>query len=366
MSLYSASCGSRSSRPMPHATAPPGCRRRWQDPAERTGGSWALRRPGRRSAARRANKRSGSATGARLTIVAGTGRRERDLHELSAALNGPDRADSWQRPAASSPRRQAPGGAATTGVTTLRRGPRARAGTGAARREWSVAGWLVPQPGVSDPRAPTRSGASSQSSASQASARRWPSAGCAAPARRAQRGGLPLDARRRPRGRARSTGGVPDAQDRPGRSGRCAGPAGRRVAAGRGSLAPVSPRAPNGSRRRTGGFVGPVRASHRFSLRSRCVGGSCTPGLRDRGASQTSARLGRWFWGRSSAALATCGGIETYPAAPAATGRGGSAGGVAGLVALACFGHDLLDPLANVSAPVERLLDSAPSGAPIV
>ena len=69
----------------------------------------------------------------------------------------------------------------------------------------------------------------------------------------------------------------------------------------------VSPRAPDGSRRRTGTFVGRVRV---------------TPT-------------------RVFTALATVGGIETYRAAragrPARSFLAAIAGGVAGLVALACF-----------------------------
>ncbi|MDR3544738.1 MAG: hypothetical protein P4L30_03085 [Candidatus Limnocylindrales bacterium] len=107
----------------------------------------------------------------------------------------------------------------------------------------------------------------------------------------------------------------------------------------------VSPRAPDGSRRRTGTFVGPVRVTPtRVFLSVALLGSLLYLGyaISVRDTSQIPALAsGALVLGLVFAALATVGGIETYRSAragrPARSFLAAIAGGVAGLVALACF-----------------------------
>ena len=107
----------------------------------------------------------------------------------------------------------------------------------------------------------------------------------------------------------------------------------------------VSPRAPDGSRRRTGTFVGRVRVTPtRVFLSVALLGSLLYLGyaISVRDTSQIPALAsGALVLGLVFAALATVGGIETYRAAragrPARSFLAAIAGGVAGLVALACF-----------------------------
>jgi len=107
----------------------------------------------------------------------------------------------------------------------------------------------------------------------------------------------------------------------------------------------VSPRAPDGSRRRTGTFLGPVRVTPtRAFLAVALIGSLLYLGyaISVRDASQIPALAsGALVLGLVFAMLATAGGIETYRAAR--SGRAARAfvaalaGGLAGIVALACF-----------------------------
>ena len=107
----------------------------------------------------------------------------------------------------------------------------------------------------------------------------------------------------------------------------------------------VSPRAPDGSRRRMGTFVGRVRVTPtRVFLSVALLGSLLYLGyaISVRDTSQIPALAsGALVLGLVFAALATVGGIETYRAAragrPARSFLAAIAGGVAGLVALACF-----------------------------
>jgi hypothetical protein len=107
----------------------------------------------------------------------------------------------------------------------------------------------------------------------------------------------------------------------------------------------VSSRAPDGSRRRTGTFVGRVRVTPtRVFLSVALLGSLLYLGyaISVRDTSQIPALAsGALVLGLVFTALATVGGIETYRAArtgrPARSFVAAIAGGVAGLVALACF-----------------------------
>jgi hypothetical protein len=107
----------------------------------------------------------------------------------------------------------------------------------------------------------------------------------------------------------------------------------------------VSPRAPDGTRRRTGTFVGRVRVTPtRVFLSVALIGSLLYLGyaISVRDTSQIPALAsGALVLGLVFTALATVGGIETYRAAragrPARSFLAAIAGGVAGLVALACF-----------------------------
>lgn len=107
----------------------------------------------------------------------------------------------------------------------------------------------------------------------------------------------------------------------------------------------VSPRAPDGSRRRTGLFVGPVRITPtRVFLVIAFLGSllylAYAVGVRD--TTQIPALAsGALVLGLVFGMLATVGGIETYRAAradrPARSVGAAVMGGVAGIVSLACF-----------------------------
>ena len=107
----------------------------------------------------------------------------------------------------------------------------------------------------------------------------------------------------------------------------------------------VSPRAPDGSRRRTGLFVGPVRVTPtRVFLAIALVGSllylAYAVSVRD--TTQIPALAsGALVLGLVFGMLATAGGIETYRAAradrPARSVGAAIMGGVAGIVSLACF-----------------------------
>jgi hypothetical protein len=107
----------------------------------------------------------------------------------------------------------------------------------------------------------------------------------------------------------------------------------------------VSPRAPDGSRRRTGLFVGPVRITPtRVFLAIALVGSllylAYAVSVRD--TTQIPALAsGALVLGLVFGMLATAGGIETYRAAradrPARSVGAAIMGGVAGIVSLACF-----------------------------
>ena len=107
----------------------------------------------------------------------------------------------------------------------------------------------------------------------------------------------------------------------------------------------VSPRAPDGSRRRTGPFIGPVRVTPTRVFLAIALLGSLlylafAVSVRD--ASQIPALAsGALVLGLVFGMLATVGGIETYRAAranrPARSVIAAILGGVAGIAALACF-----------------------------
>ena len=107
----------------------------------------------------------------------------------------------------------------------------------------------------------------------------------------------------------------------------------------------VSPRAPDGSRRRTGLFVGPVRITPtRVFLAIALVGSllylAYAVSVRDTTKIPALAS-GALVLGLVFGMLATAGGIETYRAAradrPARSVGAAIMGGVAGIVSLACF-----------------------------
>jgi hypothetical protein len=107
----------------------------------------------------------------------------------------------------------------------------------------------------------------------------------------------------------------------------------------------VSPRAPDGSRRRTGVYVGPVRVTPTRTFLAVAMLGSLlylVYAVSVRDASQIPAlAAGALVLGLVFGMLATVGGIETYRAARARhPGRSlvmAVLGGVAGLVSLGCF-----------------------------
>ena len=107
----------------------------------------------------------------------------------------------------------------------------------------------------------------------------------------------------------------------------------------------VSPRAPDGSRRRTGLFVGRVRVTPTRAFLAVALLGSLlylVYAVNVRDASQIPALAsGALVLGLVFGMLATVGGIETYRAArtvrPARSFLAAVLGGVAGLVSLACF-----------------------------
>jgi hypothetical protein len=107
----------------------------------------------------------------------------------------------------------------------------------------------------------------------------------------------------------------------------------------------VSPRAPDGSRRRTGLHIGPVRVTPTRVFLAVALFGSLlylAYAVTVRDTSQIPALAsGALVLGLVFGMLATVGGIETYRAAR--TGRAARSvvaavtGGVAGIVSLACF-----------------------------
>ena len=107
----------------------------------------------------------------------------------------------------------------------------------------------------------------------------------------------------------------------------------------------VSPRAPDGSRRRTGLHVGPVRVTPTRVFLVIALLGSLlyvVYAVTVRDTSQIPALAsGALVLGLVFGMLATVGGIETYRAAradrPARSVVAAIAGGVAGIVSLGCF-----------------------------
>lgn len=107
----------------------------------------------------------------------------------------------------------------------------------------------------------------------------------------------------------------------------------------------VSPRAPDGSRRRTGLYVGPLRVTPTRVFLAVALLGSLlylVYAISVRDASQIPALAsGAFVLGLVFAMLATAGGIETYRSAradlPARSVVAAVLGGAAGIVALACF-----------------------------
>jgi len=107
----------------------------------------------------------------------------------------------------------------------------------------------------------------------------------------------------------------------------------------------VSPRAPDGSRRRTGAFLGPVRITPTRAFLAVALIGSLLYfiyAVTVRDTSQIPALAsGALVLGLVFGMLATVGGIETYRAAraarPARAFVAAVLGGVAGIVSLGCF-----------------------------
>ena len=107
----------------------------------------------------------------------------------------------------------------------------------------------------------------------------------------------------------------------------------------------VSPRAPDGSRRRTGTYVGPVRVTPTRVFLAVALLGSLlyvVYAVTVRDTSQIPALAsGALVLGLVFGMLATVGGIETYRAArtdrPARSVVAAVLGGVAGIVSMACF-----------------------------
>ncbi len=107
----------------------------------------------------------------------------------------------------------------------------------------------------------------------------------------------------------------------------------------------VSPRAPDGSHRRTGIFVGPVRVTPTRAFLALAFLGSIlylvyAIGVRD--TTQIPALAsGALVLGLVFGMLATVGGVETYRAAranrPARSVAAAVMGGVAGMIALGCL-----------------------------
>jgi hypothetical protein len=107
----------------------------------------------------------------------------------------------------------------------------------------------------------------------------------------------------------------------------------------------VSPRAPDGSRRRTGSYVGPVRVTPTRVFLAVALFGSLLYfiyAVTVRDTSQIPALAsGALVLGLVFGMLATVGGIETYRAArvdrPARSVVAAVLGGVAGIVSLGCL-----------------------------
>ena len=107
----------------------------------------------------------------------------------------------------------------------------------------------------------------------------------------------------------------------------------------------VSPRAPDGSRRRTGLFVGPVRVTPTRAFLALAFLGSglyLVYAVSVRDTTQIPALAsGALVLGLVFGMLATVGGVETYRAAranrPARSVAAAVMGGVAGMIALGCF-----------------------------
>jgi uncharacterized membrane protein len=121
----------------------------------------------------------------------------------------------------------------------------------------------------------------------------------------------------------------------------------------------VSPRAPDGSRRRTGLHVGPVRVTPTRVFLAVAFLGSflyLAFAVTVRDASQIPALAsGALVLGLVFGMLATAGGIETYRAAradrPARSVASAVLGGVAGIISLACL----------AAAAILAILSRAPS-----
>lgn len=107
----------------------------------------------------------------------------------------------------------------------------------------------------------------------------------------------------------------------------------------------VSPRAPDGSRRRTGTFVGPIRVTPTRAFLALAFLGSIlylVYAISVRDTTQIPALAsGALVLGLVFGMLATVGGVETYRAAranrPARSVAAAVMGGVAGMIALGCF-----------------------------